>query len=116
MPDIRVATSEYILAETADKLHRKFQMPDDKVAQMLMKFRNNEAVHAVEPAAVATDACADAKDLPVLGTAVAAQADFLISGDAHLLALTHYQKIRIVSPRQLLDLLNAARHKNLDMQ
>lgn len=41
----------------------------------------------------------------IVATAVAAGADCLVTGDRHLLALGRYGGIRIVTPRQLLDLL-----------
>ena len=48
----------------------------------------------------------DPKDDAIVATAVAARADFLVTGDRrHLLALGTYQGIRIVTPRAFLDLL-----------
>lgn len=48
----------------------------------------------------------DPKDNPIVATAVAAGAGYLVTGDrAHLLPLDPYQGIRIVTPRQFLDLL-----------
>jgi putative PIN family toxin of toxin-antitoxin system len=48
----------------------------------------------------------DPKDDPIVATAVAAKADYLVTGDRrHLLPLGTYAGIRIVSPRELLDLL-----------
>ncbi|MGH6884966.1 MAG: PIN domain-containing protein [Geminicoccales bacterium] len=42
----------------------------------------------------------DPPDDVVLATALAAQADLLVSGDAHLLDLKSYQGIPIVSPAE----------------
>jgi putative PIN family toxin of toxin-antitoxin system len=47
----------------------------------------------------------DPKDDVIVATAVKAKADFLVTGDRHLLSLGTYGSIRIVSPRQFLDLL-----------
>lgn len=48
----------------------------------------------------------DPKDDVIVATAVAAQADCLVTGDRkHLLGLGSYGCVRIVSPRQFLDLL-----------
>jgi putative PIN family toxin of toxin-antitoxin system len=48
----------------------------------------------------------DPKDDPIVATAVAAKADYLVTGDRrHLLSLGSYAGVRIVSPRELLDLL-----------
>lgn len=45
--------------------------------------------------------CLDSKDDPVITGAVAANVEYLVSGDLDLLELQKYQRIRIVSPRQL---------------
>jgi predicted nucleic acid-binding protein len=48
----------------------------------------------------------DPKDDPIIATAVAAKADYLVTGDrAHLLPIGQYEGIRIVSPRKFLDVL-----------
>jgi uncharacterized protein len=48
----------------------------------------------------------DPKDNPVVATAVAGQADYLVTGDrAHLLPLGEYQGVRMLSPRAFLELL-----------
>lgn len=48
----------------------------------------------------------DPKDDVIVATAVKAQADYLVTGDRrHLLSLGEYEGIRIVTPRQLLELL-----------
>lgn len=41
----------------------------------------------------------------VLATAVSAQADYLITGDAMLRKLRTYEGVSIVSPREFLDVL-----------
>ncbi|MCS6918170.1 MAG: PIN domain-containing protein, partial [Fimbriimonadales bacterium] len=48
----------------------------------------------------------DAEDDTVLSCAVAAQADYIVSGDKrHMLPLGEYQQIRIVSPVEFLGLI-----------
>jgi putative PIN family toxin of toxin-antitoxin system len=54
----------------------------------------------VEAAEVPVDACRDPDDLMVLGSAKAAVADYLVTGDEDLLTLQSYQDIPIVTPRQ----------------
>jgi predicted nucleic acid-binding protein len=46
----------------------------------------------------------DPDDDRVLECAVEARADYIVSGDRHLLALESYEAIRIVSPRQFVQL------------
>ncbi len=50
----------------------------------------------------------DPKDNMVVATAVAAKADYLVTGDrAHLLPMKEYQGILIISARSFLDLLQS---------
>jgi putative PIN family toxin of toxin-antitoxin system len=51
----------------------------------------------------------DPSDDQVIACALAAQADYLVTGDDDMLVLTEYRSIRIVTPRQFLDLLGASR-------
>lgn len=47
----------------------------------------------------------DPDDDKFLACAVACQADYIVSGDPHLLDLTSFQTIPIVTPRQFLEIL-----------
>jgi predicted nucleic acid-binding protein len=44
----------------------------------------------------------------VIACALAAQADYLVPGDQDMLVLGEHEGIRIVTPRQFLDLLEGA--------
>jgi putative PIN family toxin of toxin-antitoxin system len=46
--------------------------------------------------------CRDPNDDHVIATALAVNADFIVTGDKDLLALTQYQSIRILTPRAFL--------------
>jgi len=48
----------------------------------------------------------DPSDNKVLACAKAARADLIVSGDAHLLALGRWSGIRIVSPREAIDIID----------
>jgi uncharacterized protein len=47
----------------------------------------------------------DPKDDAIVATALKAKADFLVTGDRHLLSHGSHESIQIVAPRQFLDLL-----------
>ena len=51
--------------------------------------------------------CRDPDDDKFLSCAVEGQADYLVTGDGDLLALGEYQGIRIVTPRQFVQVLDA---------
>ena len=101
---LEAVVSEFLLSEIARVLPRmntrlnwSAQEQQDYVEMMRILF------DVVEPAA--PDAVRDKNDNPVLGTLMAAGADYLITGDKDLLALA--AEFRIVTPAQFLQ-----RHAN----
>ena len=90
------ATSDFILDEVHSKLREKIRVTKLQADQAVKLLRSRFEV--AEPAAIDEEACRDPNDLPVLGTAVAARCDVLVSGDKDLLELETFRGIRIVSP------------------
>lgn len=60
----------------------------------------------VEPEPLPARVCRDKDDDVVLATAVAGEANAIVTGDADLLVLKKFRGIRILSPRQFLELLD----------
>jgi putative PIN family toxin of toxin-antitoxin system len=76
---------------------RKFGLtPDD--LPILALYRQHAAW--CEPAKLAEAVCRDPDDDWVLATALAGEADAIVSGDADLLTLDSYSGIEMLSPRQ----------------
>jgi len=102
--------SEPILAETAEELltkatiRRSYEYPDDAVHDYVRWLLSQaQIVSDVPDLAVVA---ADPKDDPIVATAGAAGADYLVTSDRrHLLPIGQYEGIRIVSPRQFHDML-----------
>lgn len=88
--------SGYILDEVRRKLTYKFLFPDRLVRDVARSMER--AARLVEPAALPHGACRDAADVPVLGTAVAGDAEFLVSVDNDLLDLRRYADVSIIRP------------------
>lgn len=103
--DHSVVLSEYILDELAENYVGKFQATDQQTALVVEAFRKQSEV--VVPTVIAPETLADADDLPVLGTAVAGQVEFLVTGDKQLAELGEYQGIAIISPREFYDRIRA---------
>jgi putative PIN family toxin of toxin-antitoxin system len=61
----------------------------------------------VKPVALPKRICRDPDDDIVLATAVAGHADLIVTGDDDLLVLKTFSGIRIVSPRQVLEILHS---------
>jgi uncharacterized protein len=60
----------------------------------------------VEPEPLSERICRDADDDVVLATALAGKDDVIVTGDNDLLALKRFRDVRILSPRQFLELLD----------
>ena len=104
--DHTVVLSEHILGELHEHYVGKFKATDEQAALVVGALRKRSEV--VVPVAIPSAAFMDADDLPVLGTAIPGQVDYLVTGDKQLQELGQYQKIPIVSPRQFYELLRAA--------
>ncbi len=96
-----VAISPDLLAETLRILGgRKFKLPPEVLTNRDHEIR--ELCLMVFPTQRLKVIKADPTDDRVLECALAAQADLIISGDAHLLSLIEYQGIRILDPAAFL--------------
>lgn len=92
-----VVLSEYILDEVHRQYSAKFKATDEIAAKVAATLRSQSDI--VHPHPVDKDACKDPDDLPVLGTALSAGADALVTGDKALLKLREFRGIPILSPR-----------------
>jgi uncharacterized protein len=93
---ISVILSRYILDEAVRSLPRilRGHLSLDEIRELVDSLVFIAEV--VEPATVKEPALRDQADLPILGTLLAAQADYLITGDKDLLALA--DRYPIVTP------------------
>ncbi len=86
-------TSIAILTETANKLRTKFEWSDERVAKLVGSISKTATVLKTEPH---LHVLTDEADNRILECAVLAEADFIVTGDKHLLAFGHYQNTRII--------------------
>jgi len=92
---VRLVASDAILGEVAKVLmDEKFAWSEERITQTLRELRGiTERVEPTETLAVIT---ADPSDNRILECADAGRADFIVSGDKHLLALKHYRQTPIL--------------------
>ncbi len=88
--------SEYILKELEKVLTAKFKYPPPSAKEAVELYHSRSGL--VIPVPVKKAECKDKADLPVLGTALAARCDCLITGDKDLLLLGRIRDIRILQP------------------
>ena len=93
-----IVLSEPLLLEVEEKLRSKLRLPEGIAEEILDFLCSHSAV--VEPKDVRADACRDPDDLMVLGTAEAAGANYIVTGDQDLLSLETFGDIPILTPRK----------------
>jgi putative PIN family toxin of toxin-antitoxin system len=99
--ELRLCLSEEILSELGEVLQRpKFGFPPTIVNQVISELTaisevvmSSRRIFKIE---------VDPADNHVLECALEAQAEYVVSGDNHLLNLKEYASIRIVTPHQFL--------------
>lgn len=87
-------TSVAILTETAGVLQTKFDWAEDKVREAVQDISQAATVLRPRPTLHILD---DEPDNRILECAIAAQADYVVSGDRHLLMLKHHANITMIS-------------------
>ena len=91
--DFTLYSSVAILTETAQKLGEKFGWQQDKITSLLKAISKVAIVIKTEPL---LHHLADEPDNRVLECAEAVGADFIVTGDKHLLFLKQFQNSTVV--------------------
>lgn len=108
---LELATSAALLDELQDvlprrKFARKIEAAGLTIAQLVHRY--GLLAQQVIPADITARVEADPDDDAVLACALAAEADLIVSGDAHLRDLKHYHGIQIVTAAEALTLIPAS--------
>lgn len=98
-------TSDHILDELEEKLVSKARMESEEAARTRAEVAEDCRVVAIAP--LTAPVCRDLDDDAILATALASQADLLVTGDKDLLVLGSYKGIPIVTPAECLARLRA---------
>ena len=106
LPACELFTSRTLLAELAETLREKFGLAPDELP--LLRIYEDEAT-VLKPPPPPKPVCRDADDDEVLATALAAQAEIILTGDRDLLTLKAFQGIKILSPRQFVEWMDSQR-------
>jgi len=106
LPDHTAILSRTLWDELVEKLWSKFGLTADDLP-LLDLYRRHATF--VEPQPLEKPACRDPDDDWVLATAIAGQAEAIVTGDGDLLALGAFQGVAILSPRQFLERLAGTR-------
>lgn len=100
LKNIQVITSDYILSEISEVLHRhKFK--NKPIFESLWQLINQTVTIVKITAKTGHASLRDPKDHPILQTAQKAQAQFIVTGDKDLLVLKSWRNITISTMTQL---------------
>jgi hypothetical protein len=102
-------TSEKILADVLRVMHYErvlkiHKMSEGEISEFVQRLRERNAVSPGNWEGKIVHE--DPDDDIIVACAIEVGADYIISGDHHLLDLKHYREIQIVSPRAFLDILD----------
>lgn len=103
-------TSEEILAETERALHyshiqKRYHPSDEDIATYLAELREVSTIISVKSDVRVIKE--DPDDDKFLTCALEGGAEYIVSGDPHLLRLEEYQRIRILTPAAFLKILGS---------
>ena len=101
---VNLFLSPFILSEFSRVLRDKFELSAREADARVRAIRR--VAHIIEPKERVSAVTAKEDDNRIIECAIAAEADFLVTGDkAHLLPLGSYRTTRIVTPAQFLEIL-----------
>ena len=103
-----IALSEELLEEIVRNLSQKIKLPGNIVEDISKLLR--EQANMISSIPLAAEVCRDPDDVKILGLAVAANADYIVTGDKDLLVLKKIQGVPIVTPRLYSDIIHGERN------
>lgn len=99
-------TSVAILTETVTVLQREFDWTEEKARELVQTISR---VASVVKTTARLRVAQDDPDNRILECAIHAGADFIVTGDRHLLSLTRYEGVQILRLDDFLNLLTDTR-------
>ena len=100
-----IVLCEELIDEILRNLRQKIKLPNYIVEDIGELLREHS--HMISPIPLATDLCRDPDDVRILGLAVAANVDCIVTGDKDLLILEKFQGIPILTPRSFSNILHS---------
>ena len=99
-----IVLSQELLEEILRNLRQKIKLPGAIVEDIGKLLREHASI--VSPVPLAADLCRDPDDVKILGLAVTANADCIVTGDKDLLVLKRFQDVPIMTPRVFSNILH----------
>ena len=106
LPDHAAILSHSLWDELVDKLRDKFGLAADELP-LLDLYRRHATFVEVQP--LEKPVCRDPDDDWVLATAIAGEAEAIVTGDGDVLAVGAFRGVAILTPRQFIERLARSR-------
>ncbi|GBE57010.1 MAG TPA: putative toxin-antitoxin system toxin component, PIN family [Euryarchaeota archaeon] len=103
MGKCQLILSKPILSEVSDKLKTRFNVPKDKIEEYERILLANSKL--VNPSTRIHTVKSDPSDDKILECAVEGIAEFIVTGDQHLLKIKVHSGVRIVNAKEMMTLL-----------
>ena len=103
--DFILVISPDILEEVSERLKHKFNLPREEIETLMNILLSYSDI--VEPTTKVNVVKADENDNKIIECAIDGEADFIVTGDHHLLELKSYKSIKIITPAEFLKLLES---------
>lgn len=100
----KIAVSNKILNEYIDVLTR-FRITDEDLDEFILLFTDRKNVIIAKPKNHINAITDDPEDNKFLECAYTSNADYIISGDKHLLKLKEYKGIQVITPAKFIKLI-----------
>jgi putative PIN family toxin of toxin-antitoxin system len=104
-----IIISGHILSELQGNFQKKLKMPRDRIQLIIEYLREFCIISAFKRPD--RRICRDIDDVKILGLSEMAKPDYIISGDADLLALKGHQGVPIVTPREFWEISKGKRRR-----
>ena len=101
--NIKLISSQEIIAEISRVLTTKFGWPDNLIEELRQVIESSS--HTVYPKLI-LNVVRDKGDDKFIEAAVEGQAEYIISGDKDLLDMQSYGDIKIITPAKFLEIIN----------
>ena len=96
--EFSLVSCPFIMTELRRTLSKKFRLTHDELSSAMEPISESIS-QVIEHSLKVKDICRDADDDNIIACAVAAKADYLVTGDSDLLEIKDYQGVRIINPR-----------------
>ena len=100
----QLITAPLLLQELRRALVEKMKIEAGLADEICAELESE--LEVIEPEPLSKSVCRDKDDNWVLAAALTGRADFVVSGDKDLLILKEFHGIKILSPRQFVELLD----------